>query len=137
MSLQDIFNLESVSQDVGLVSRAASDSKLHSHLSSATSLAKFDLAELPQLTEPEMIQRVVKKIRALYGSCSTEESGDVFHMLGSIQVTTCIAAPHHFTLLCATLRYLEVGHACAMKHRRRHLLIVPTESTSDYVFLRR
>ena len=66
------------------MSRASSDSKLVSQLSSATSLVRVDSAELPQLTEPE---KVVKKIKTMYGSCSSEESGDVIHMLGSIQVT--------------------------------------------------
>lgn len=77
----------SLMQD-GLVSRASSDSRLVSQLSSATSLGRLDSAELPQLTEPEMIHKVVKKIKAMYGSCSTGESTDVIHMLGSIQVIT-------------------------------------------------
>ena len=71
----------------GLVIRASSDSRLVSQLSSATSLVRVDSAELPQLTEPETIHKVVKKIKAMYGSCSSEDSGDVVHMLGSIQVT--------------------------------------------------
>lgn len=70
----------------GLVGRASSDSKLVSQLSSATSLVRVESAELPQLTEPEAIHKVVKKIKAMYGSCSMEESSDVIHMLGSIQV---------------------------------------------------
>lgn len=76
-----------VMQDLGLVSRASSDSRLVTHLSSATSLVRLDSGELPQLTEPEMIHKVVKKIKAMYGSCSTGESRDVIHMLGSIQVS--------------------------------------------------
>ena len=75
----------------GLVSRASSDSRLVSNLSSATSLVRVDSAELPQLTEPETIHKVVKKIKAVYGSCSMEESGDVVHMLGSIQVSGQVA----------------------------------------------
>ena len=75
-----------VLQEVGLVSRASSDSRLVSQLSSATSLVRVDSAELPQLTEPEMIHKVVKKIKAIYGSCSTGESSDTIRMLGSIQV---------------------------------------------------
>lgn len=74
------------------MSRASSDSKLVSQLSSATSLVRVDSAELPQLTEPESIHKVVKKIKAMYGSCSSEESGDVVHMLGSIQVISQAAA---------------------------------------------
>lgn len=74
-------------QDLGLVSRASSDSRLLGQLPSATSLVRLDSAELPQLTEPDMIHKVVKKIKAMYGSCSTGESGDVIHMLGSIQVS--------------------------------------------------
>ncbi|KAL3149581.1 hypothetical protein ABBQ32_002353 [Trebouxia sp. C0010 RCD-2024] len=73
--------------DLGLVSRASSDSRLVTHLSSATSLVRLDSGELPQLTEPEMIHKVVKKIKAMYGSCSTGESRDVIHMLGSIQAS--------------------------------------------------
>ncbi|KAL3132823.1 hypothetical protein ABBQ38_006748 [Trebouxia sp. C0009 RCD-2024] len=73
--------------DLGLVSRASSDSRLVTHSSSATSLVRLDSAELPQLTEPEMIHKVVKKIKAMYGSCSTGESCDVIHMLGSIQAS--------------------------------------------------
>ena len=73
-------------QDLGLLSRASSDSRLVTQLSSATSLVRVNSAELPQLTEPEMIHKVVKKIKAMYGSCSTGDNGDVMHMLGSIQV---------------------------------------------------
>lgn len=57
-----------------------------SQLSSATSLVRVDSAELPQLTDPEIIHKVVKKIKGMYGSCSTGDSNDVVHMLGSIQV---------------------------------------------------
>ena len=68
------------------VSRTASESKLGSQLSSATSLARVDSAELTQLTDPEVMQKVLKKIKGMYGSCSTGDSNDVVHMLGSIQV---------------------------------------------------
>ena len=44
-------------------------------------------AELPQLTDPEIIQKVVKKIKAIHVSCNSHDSNDVVHMLGSIQVS--------------------------------------------------
>jgi len=44
-------------------------------------------AELPQLSDPEMIQKVVKKIKAIHVSCNSDDSNDVVHMLGSIQVS--------------------------------------------------
>ena len=57
-----------------------------SQLSSATSLVRVDSAELAQLTNPEVIYKVVKKIKAMYGSCHVGDSSDVMGMLGGIQV---------------------------------------------------
>lgn len=74
-------------QDLSAVSRTSSDSRLVSQLSSATSLVRVSSAELPQLTDPEMIQKVVKKIKAIHVSCNSHDSNDVVHMLGSIQVS--------------------------------------------------
>jgi hypothetical protein len=61
-----------------------------SQLSSATSLVRVGSAELPQLTDPEMIQKVVKKIKAIHVSCNSDDNNDVVHMLGSIQVSATI-----------------------------------------------
>lgn len=96
----------------GLVSRASSDSRLVGQLSSATSLVRSDSAELPQLTEPETIHKVVKKIKAMYGSCSSEDSGDVVRMLGSIQVNcfSCIQFSEHpgVQSSCIQLGYVPI-----------------------------
>ncbi|KAL0031936.1 hypothetical protein WJX79_006896 [Trebouxia sp. C0005] len=73
--------------DLSAVSRTSSDSRLVSQLSSATSLFRVSSAELPRLTDPEMIQKVVKKIKAIHVSCNSDDSNDVVHMLGSIQAT--------------------------------------------------
>ncbi|DBA88767.1 TPA: hypothetical protein ACH3X1_004184 [Trebouxia sp. C0004] len=73
--------------DLSAVSRTSSDSRLVSQLSSATSLVRAGSAELPQLTDPEIIQKVVKKIKAIHVSCNSDDSNDVVHMLGSIQAT--------------------------------------------------
>lgn len=69
------------------MSRTASDSRLVSQLSSATSLTRRDSADLPQLTDPEVIHKVVKKITAMCGASNLDSSSDVVHMLGSIQVS--------------------------------------------------
>lgn len=74
-------------QDVLPLSRASSDPRLVARLHSSPMLARADSADLPELTDPEIIHKVVKKIRGIYGSCITGESLDVMHMLGSIQVS--------------------------------------------------
>ena len=74
-------------QDLLPVSRASSDPRLVARLHSSPVLARADSADLPELTDPETIHKVVKKIRGMYGSCITGDSQDVMHMLGSIQVT--------------------------------------------------
>jgi len=79
-----------IPQDLNAVSRTSSESRLVSQLSSATSLIRVGSAELPQLTDPEMIQKVVKKIKAIHVSCNSDDSNDVIHMLGSIQVSATI-----------------------------------------------
>lgn len=73
-------------QDLQPVSRASSHTMLVGRLQSATTITRLDSADLPELTDPETIHKVVKKIRGMYGSCSTGDSQDVMHMLGSIQV---------------------------------------------------
>ena len=84
--------LECMLQDLSAVSRTSSESRLASQLSSATSLIRVGSAELPQLTDPEMIQKVVKKIKAIHVSCNSDDSNDVVHMLGSIQVSATIVS---------------------------------------------
>jgi len=79
-----------IPQDLNAVSRTSSESRLVSQLSSATSLIRVGSAELPQLTDPEIIQKVVKKIKAIHVSCNSDDSNDVIHMLGSIQVSATI-----------------------------------------------
>ena len=74
-------------QELETLTRTASESKMASQLSSAISLAGADSAEWTQMTDPEVVHKMVKKIRAMYGSCSTGDSTDVVHMLGSIQVS--------------------------------------------------
>lgn len=75
-------------QDLQPVSRASSNTMLVGRLQSATTVARLDSADLPELTDADTIHKVVKKIRGMYNSCSTGDSQDVMHMLGSIQVDT-------------------------------------------------
>ncbi len=83
-------HLVCILQDLSAISRTSSESRLASQLSSATSLIRVGSAELPQLTDPEMIQKVVKKIKAIHVSCNSDDSNDVVHMLGSIQVCATV-----------------------------------------------
>ena len=74
-------------QDLQPLSRASSNTTAVSRLQSATTITRVDSADLPELTDAETIHKVVKKIRGMYGSCSTGDSRDIMHMLGSIQVS--------------------------------------------------
>ena len=85
-SLHQSESCDATMQDLQPLSRASSNTTLVGRLQSATTITRMDSADLPELTDPETIHKVVKKIRGMYGSCSTGDSQDIMHMLGSIQV---------------------------------------------------
>ena len=105
-------------QDLQPLSRASSITTLVGRLQSATTITRMDSADLPELTDPETIHKVVKKIRGMYGSCSTGDSQDIMHMLGSIQV-----CPKHLLRACCT--YLAT---ISSKHKDA-VLLGPAKST--------